>query len=435
MNNHSNRQEIFGWQMYDWANSAFSTTVTAVFLSPYLTNLAKAAADANGLVHIWGIPIAYDSFWAYCVSLSVLLQVLILPILGAIADYSQLRKTMLVVFANIGALATILLCVVSGNLWGLGGVLFIIANLSFGVALVFYNAYLPDIAAPADRDKVSSRGFALGYLGGGLLLLLNLMLFNQLADKGLAIRINLASAGVWWLLFGQYSFTQLKPRQARRPLPAGENYLSIGFKQLSLTLRTARLYPQTLLFLLAYLIYNDGVQTVINISAVYGSEELKIGSGTLALVILMVQFLAIGGSLLFEQLAKRTGTKWSIVISLVIWAGLTVYAYAFLQTTTQFFGMAAVLALVLGGSQALSRSLFSQMIPLGRESEFFSFYEISERGTSWLGPLLFGVVNQITGSLRLGILSLLVFFVVGLIILVFVNVQQAITQAQQHEPA
>ena len=275
----------------------------------------------------------------------------------------------------------------------------------------------------------------MGYLGGGVLLLLNLVLFllrDRIGlDGALAVRINLASAGVWWLLFAQIAFRRLRPGQTRVALPKGENYLTIGFKQLRHTLRDMRLFPHTLAFLIAYLFYNDGVQTVINVSSTFGAEELKLDLSSLSLLILVIQFVAFGGSFLFFWIAKKIGTKRAIMVSLVIWAILVIYAFGFLYTNAQFWLMGIVLALVLGGSQALSRSLYAQMIPSDREAEFFSFYEISERGTSWMGPLVFGLINQFTGSMRLGILSLIVFFVVGLVLLARTNVDKAIAEARR----
>lgn len=423
-------KEIFGWTMYDWANSAFSTTVVSVFLGPYLTNIAENAANAEGFVSFLGIPILATSLFSFAVSASVILQVLFLPLLGAAADYSNSRKRFMALFATIGALATISLFFMTDTAWQFGTLVFILANLSFGAAIVFYNAFLPDIASPGQRDAVSSRGFALGYLGGGLYLLANLIMFQTMADSNLAIRLSLMGAGIWWLLFSQLTFRRLRNRRPAQSLPEGQSYLTASIKQLGGTLREFRTRRNTLRYLLAYLIYNDGIQTVIAISAVYGSQELGLDSGTLAGVILMVQFVAFGGAFLFYWLAKKTSTKNAIVISLAIWSLLVIYAYGFLQTATQFFLMGAVLALVLGGSQALSRSLFSQMIPEGREAEFFSFYEISERGTSWIGPLVFGVVNQIFRSLRLGILSLVFFFVVGLLLLLTVDVNKAVAEAK-----
>lgn len=431
----NDKREIFGWTMYDWANSAFSTTVATVFLGPYLTSLANAAADSQKLVYLLGIPIAPGSFMAYCVSVSVGLQVLFLPLLGAISDYSNLRKSMFMLFATLGAIMTTCLFFVTGGLWWLGGLLFILANLSFGAAIVFYNAYLPDIASEERRDNVSSRGFAMGYLGGGLLLLVNIVLFlfsDRIGvDGSLAVRINLASAGIWWLLFSQVTFRALRPRAAMRALPPGKNYLTVGITQLRETFREMKNYPHTIHYLVAYLVFNDGIQTVIGVSSVFGAEELKLDVGTLSGIILMVQFVAYFGAHLFDRIASRYGAKNAIIISLVVWATVTIYSYGFLYTGTQFWLLGAVIALVLGGSQALSRSLFSKMIPRGREAEFFSFYEISERGTSWMGPLVFGLVNQLTGSMRLGILSLIVFFVLGLALLIPVNVKRAIAEAER----
>lgn len=430
----SSKREVFGWAMYDWANSAFSTTVATTFLGPYLASLAEAR---GGTVNILGLQIEAAAFFPFCVSVSVVLQVLFLPILGTIADYSHLKKQMMLVFAYIGALATVLLFLVQGNLIVLGGLLFIVANLSFGAAIVFYNAFLPDIASPDERDSISSKGFAFGYVGGGLLLLLNLILFSFMENSGLAVRISLASAGVWWLVFTYiYPHQRLIQREPSQRLPPGESYLSHSLKQLSTTLREIKgKYPHTLRYLIAYLIYNDGIQTVIVISTLFAANELGIPTSTLVQVVLMIQFVASGGAYLFNLLAGRIGTKNTIMVTLLIWAGLLIYAYAFLYTVVQFWILGAILALVLGGSQALSRSLFSQMIPENRESEYFSFYEISERGTSWIGPAVFGVAVQITGTQRVAIVSLIAFFAIGLVLLYLTDVKKAIIEAGNEVPA
>jgi MFS transporter, UMF1 family len=443
----NDKREIFGWAMYDWANSAFSTTVGTVFLGPYLASLAAEAAQAfpDGMVRLLGIPIAPDSFLPYCISISVLLQVFLLPVLGAIADYSHLRKQMMQVFATFGALATIGLFIVAGELWWLGGLLFIFANLAFGAAIVFYNAYLPDIASEDQRDSVSSYGWAMGYLGGGLLLLLNLI-FYQLREvlgvpTGLAVRINLASAGVWWLGWSFITWGRLRARRTARALPPGEGYVRVGFRQLGKTLREIKNFPETIKFLVAYFLYNDGIQTVIAVSAVFAAAPLirgglEVDQGTLTMVILMIQFVAFGGALLWGKLAGWVGAKQSILISLVIWSGVVIYAYFGMYGDTrvlEFWILGAFIAMVLGGSQAISRSLFAQMIPKGKEAEFYSFYEVTERGTSWIGPFLFGAVNQAFGSLRPAILSVIFFFVMGLILLPFVNVKKAIEDVKRFD--
>ncbi len=440
----NDKREILGWAMYDWANSAFSTTVGTVFLAPYILSLASEAgkAFADGYPRLWGIPVAPASFFSYCVSISVLMQVLFLPILGAIADYSHVRKLMMRIFATAGALFTVMLFAVSGDLWWLGGLLFILANLAFGASIVFYNAYLPDIASSDQRDRVSSFGWAMGYLGDGLLLALNLAFYTLHGKLGvptdLAIRINLASAGLWWLLFSFITWARLRPRRARRPLPEGETYTSIGFKELRATIRSLRSFPETLKFLGAYFLYNDGIQTVISVSSTFAAAPLVIGGlqmdlSTLTIVILIIQFTAFFGALFWGRLAGWIGAKRSIIVSLAIWAAVVIYAYLGLKGESrvlEFTLLGVVIALVLGGSQAISRSLFAQMIPLGKEAEFYSFYEVSDKGTSWLGPLLFGLVNQLSGNLRPAILSLIFFFVAGLAALPFVNEKKAARDAQ-----
>ncbi len=446
----NDQREIFGWAMYDWANSAFSTTVGTVFLGPYVASLASAAAQKAGAAtaSFFGLPVAPDSFLPYCISVSVGLQVLFLPVLGAIADYSHLRKRLMQLFATFGAAATIAMFFVTGPTWWLGGVLFILANLAFGAAIVFYNAYLPDIASEDRRDGVSSYGWAMGYLGGGLLLLANLVVFQfreQIGlDGGLAVRINLASAGVWWLGWSFLTWARLRSRHPARALPPGENYASIGFKQLRQTFGEAHKYPHTLRYLLAYLIYNDGIQTVIGVASTFAAAPLlrgglEIEQGTLILVILMIQFVAFGGALAWGRLAGRVGAKNAVVISLGIWSAVVIYGYFGLRGETrvmEFWILGASIAVVLGGSQAISRSLFAQMIPPGKEAEFFSIYEVSERGTSWVGPLIFGLVNQWLGSLRPAILSLIFFFVVGsLLLLFFVDVPRAIAESGQRPAA
>ncbi|MGE5663195.1 MAG: MFS transporter [Deltaproteobacteria bacterium] len=429
----STRRERVGWYFYDWANSAFSTSVVTVFLGPYLTTVARAAADGNGFVRPFGITVGAGSFFPYVVSLSVLFQVILLPILGALADYTHRRKQMLLAFACTGAFATMGFYFLRGTNYLLGGGLFLVANLCFGASIVFYNAFLPDLAAPERRDSVSAMGWAVGYLGGGILLALNLILFSRAGALGLsagdAARISLVSAGAWWALFTLVPMATLKERsRAARP-PRGEHYLAAGFRQLGRTFRKARRYRQTWLFLLAYLLYNDGIQTVIALAAQFGQEELHLPMATLTTAILMVQFVAFFGAHLFNGLAKAVGARCAVMASLVVWTGAVVHAYAFLRTENQFYALCAVIALVLGGSQALSRSLFSLLIPKGEEAEYFALYEVGERGTSWIGPLLFGLALQFTGSYRVAILSLVAFFAAGFVLLGFVDVATGAREA------
>lgn len=430
-------RELFGWKMYDWANSAFYTTVVGALFSPYLTRLAQSAVGENGVVLDLGFlgSVTARSLPTLCVSISVGLQVFLLPVLGALGDYSNLKKRLMAFFCYVAVLANCLLFFVTGNLYLLGGILFIVANVCFGASIVFYNSFLPEIASEDQADKVSSRGFAYGYLGGAILLALNLLLV-QSAEKigistGMAVRLSLLSAGVWWGGFAVITFALLQSRTEKKKLPEGKSYLTAGFLELATTVKELRRLPLTLRYLLGYLIYNDGIQTVIFAASAFLEQELFPQGNPIFLleIFLMVQFVAVFGALLFERLAYLIKTKNAIIVSLVLWAGIVFYAYRFLHTVKEAWIMAALIAVVLGGSQALSRSLYARMIPEGREASFFGLYEVSERGTSWMGPLLFSIVIARTGSYRQALLSLIFFFVVGLIILCFTDTERGVREA------
>jgi UMF1 family MFS transporter len=394
---------------------------------------------------IGGTPIVTaKSLFSYSVGLSVLLQVIFLPLLGAIADYTHLKKTFLAIFCYLGAVSCTLLYFVQNDLYLLGSVLFIISNLGAGASIVFFNSFLSDIAAENIRDKVSSWGFASGYLGGFITLVIGAgIIFNASAlgiDAGQAVRFCFLFGGLWWGGFSIITFLLLKSRQPVREAPKDVGYVRASFGELVGTFRDLYRLKHTLRFLIAYLLYNDGIQTVIAMSAVFLSQELFVArhletdTSVLIIAFMIAQFIGFIGALIFEYVSRFSGSKTAILITLVIWCCIVVYAFAFLQTTTEANVMSGAIGLVLGGSQALSRSLFSQMIPAGRESAFFGLYAISERGTSWLGPVVFGLVAQLTNSYRPAILALIVFFVAGSILLYFVDTNQAIHDAGNVTP-
>jgi MFS-type transporter involved in bile tolerance (Atg22 family) len=430
------RRERFGWYSYDWAMSVFNTSVTTVFLGPYLTAVAEDAAGADKRLPFLGLSIAAGSWFSYVLSASVLLQVLVLPLTGAVADRTGRKREMLAGFAFLGALATTGLYFVGDGRWLLGAVLFVVANIAFGAATVVYYAWLPDLAGPDERDAVSSKGWAFGYVGGALLLAVHLGLVLGAPSLGLttgeAVRICLATAGLWWGAFTVFTVSRLRNRPVR---DADAVRTRSGFRQLATTLREMRAFPLTLWFLGAYLLFNDGVQTVIALSATYATEELKLDQSVLTGAILMVQVVAIAGALGLGRLAGRYGARNVVLGSLVAWI-LVVAAAFFLQAGAvgQFYVLAAVIGLVQGGTQALSRSLFSQLIPAGKEAEYYGFYEISDRGTSWLGPLAFGLTFQLTGSYRLAIVSLVIFFVAGFVGLAALPIRRAVVEAGNIPP-
>ena len=446
------------WYWYDWANSAYVTTTLTVLMAPYLTVIAKKSAcptlpsdvACHTNLSVVGIPVDPGSLVFYVLTFSTILSAIILIFIGAIADRSPRPVRLFATFAWAGAAAASAMFLVSGNNWALGVLLLMFANLCLGSSLVIYDSLLCRIAAPDERDRVSSRGWALGYLGGGLLLALNLGLLTLDAQigisKAMAVRISLLSAGLWWAAFTIIPVVGLRDLRGVNQTTSqtadqsttsdGTGVVSGSLTQLAGTFRELRLYPQTLLFLVAYLFFNDGIQTVISASRVYGAEELRFSSSQLIEIILLVQFVAFGGALLFGRMAGRFGA-WRVVLnSLVLWT--LVVTIAFFVPTGGFLifaGLAVLIGIVLGGSQALSRSMYSQLIPRGREAEFFSLYQAMERGTSWFGTLVFGLVHQFTHSYRWAIIALIVFFAVGGLLLSRVRMREGIVAAGNEVPA
>jgi MFS transporter, UMF1 family len=444
----SRRREQRSWYFYDWANSAYVTTTATVLFGPYLTVVAKRAAcpgqdtslSCATPLHVAGIPIAPGSLAFYTVTFSTLLSALLLPVVGALVDRSGRRRTLLARFAWAGALAAGAMVAVSGSSWQLGVLLLVLANLALGCSLVVYDAILVDIATPDERDAVSSKGWALGYLGGGLLLAINLVMVSAPGPLGLttetAVRLSLLSAGLWWGLFTLIPYRGLRDRPAVDVEPIGGGGLvRAAFGQLGGTLRHLRGYPQTMTFLLAYLFYNDGIQTVISAASIFGQEQLGLSSSQLIETILVVQFVGFAGALLFGRVAARIGAWRTVLASLVLWCGVVSLGYVLpAGRFLPFLGLAVLIGLVLGGSQALSRSMYSQLVPRGREAEYFSLYQAAERGTSWFGTLLFGLVFQISGSYRNAIVALVVFFVAGGSLLARVRMREGIVAAGNEVP-
>jgi UMF1 family MFS transporter len=438
------------WYWYDWANSAYVTTTATVILGPYLTVIAKKAAcptlpsDATCTesLHLLGLPIDPGSLFFYTATAATIISAVLLIFVGAVADRTPRPALLLGGFAWVGSLAGVLMFFLAGDNWQLGVLLMVVASLSLGASLVVYDSLLCRIAGPDDRDRVSSRGWAFGYLGGGILLAINLvviLLHDSLGiTEGMAARLSLASAGLWWGAFTLVPVLGMRNlRGVERPEVARTaGILGGSFRQLADTFRDLRHFPQTLRFLLAYLFFNDGIQTVITAASVYGAEELKFSQSQLIQTILLVQFVAFGGALLFGRLAARIGAWRSVLWSLVMWTVVVVLAF-FVPSKAYlpFLALAVLIGIVLGGSQALARSLYSQLVPANREAEFFSLYQAMERGTSWFGTLTFGVVHQLTHSYRWAILALIVFFVLGGWLLSRVDMRQGIRDAGNQMPA
>ena len=430
--------------VYDWANSAFFTTIVGVLIGPYLLGLATEAVGADGVILDLGLfQVTPKGLPAFCTAISVASMVIFLPVLGAIADYTHLKKWMMAVFCYVGVISAGLLFFVTES-YVACSVLFIISTMTFAAANVFYNAFLIDITTENNRDKVSSYGYGLGYLSGFLMLVLNLIFISNAERLGFttgeAVRICFLGAAIWWGGFAIITFYLLKNRGAVKSVPEDRSIVTVGFSELWQTLKELKRLRYTMMFLAAYLFYNDGIQTVILQSSVFISYELftsrgfEVDNAFLITIFAVAQISAFAGALIFERVARFLGAKGTILLALGIWCGIVIYAYAFFETKTQAYVMGSCIGMVLGAGQALSRSLFSQMIPAGRESSFFGLYEISEKGTSWMGQIMFTIIVGATGSFRHAILGLIVFFVVGSLILLFTDTTRAIHEAGNLTP-
>jgi MFS transporter, UMF1 family len=441
------RSEQRAWNWYDWANSAYYTTVLSVLFAPYMITVAGRAAGCAQLdetcdktVSLLGLPVAAGSLPFYLTSFATIASAFVLPVVGAFVDRSSHKKLHMAGFAWSGSFFAMLLFFVQGSDWQLGAVAIVLSSILGGCSLVSYYAILVDIATEEERDRVSSRGWAWGYLGGGLLLLLNLVVFLGHDSFGLseamAVRLSMLSAGVWWAAFTLIPVLRLRDRPPQHVVAESGGLLQRSFGQLWTTLREMRAFPMTLTFLVAFLFYNDGIQTVIGVASTYGSKQLGFGQSVLIGTILLIQFVAFGGALLFGRLAAAFGSYRLILAGTFAWMAIVVLAM-FLPAhhVALFLAIGVAIAIVMGGTQALSRSFFSLLIPRGREGEYFALYNACERGTSWFGTFLFGFVFQVTGSYRPAIVALVVFFVLGAVFLLRLDPRRGVREAGNAVPA
>ncbi len=441
------RRQQRAWNWYDWANSAYYTTVLSVLFAPYMITVAGRAAgcapDAdvcNRSVSVLGLDVAAGSLPFFLTSFATISSAFVLPVVGAFVDRSRHKKRQMALFAWAGAAFASLLFLVKDDQWQVGAVAVVASSILAGCSLISYYAILVDISTEEERDRVSSRGWAFGYLGGGVLLLLNLVVVLAPGllgiDKEMAVRLSLLSAAVWWAGFTIIPFVRLRDVEPVARLREPGGVLRRSFGQLFDTLRDMRRYPMTLTFLVAYLFYNDGIQTVIYAASTYGEKQLGFGTEVLIATILVIQFVAFGGALLFGRLAARHGAYRSILWGTFAWMVIVVAALFLPRGNVALFLVVAVsIGVVMGGTQALSRSFFSLLIPRGREGEYFSLYNAAERGTSWFGTLLFGVVFQLSGSYRPAIAALVVFFVLGAFFLLRLDPVRGIREAGNTPPS
>jgi UMF1 family MFS transporter len=385
-------------------------------------------------VSLLGLDLAAGALPFYLTSFATIASAFVLPVVGAFVDRSNRKKMHMATFAWSASFFTALLFFMQGDNWQIGAVAIVLSSVLGGCSLVSYYAILVDISTEDERDHVSSRGWAFGYLGGGLLLAINLAVYlghdTVGLSEGLAVRLSLLSAAIWWAGFTIIPMVRLRNYAPHNMVRAEGSLFQRSFGQLFTTLKEMRGFPMTLTFLIAYLFYNDGIQTVIYAASTYGSKQLKFDQSVLIATILLIQFVAFGGALFFGRLAAKHGAYRSILWGLYAWMVIVVVALFLPEKNVALFLLVAVaIGIVLGGTQALSRSFFSLLIPRGREGEYFALYNAAERGTSWFGTLLFGVVFQVTDSYRPAIVALIIFFILGAFFLLRLDPARGIREA------
>ena len=420
------RPELRAWAMYDWANSAFQTTVITAVFPDFFASVA--AADLP--------PAVATARYAWATTIAVAVIAVLGPILGALADYRALKKRMLGIFMTIGVAATLMMATIDRGEWQYAAMLFMVANVAIAGSFVFYDSLLPHIAAPEEMDRVSTGAYAVGYLGGGLLLVINLLwiLMPQtfgIPDTLAAIKLSFISVGVWWLVFSIPLFRGV-PEPARvleQDETGAENPVRVAFVRLRETFQELRGHRQAFLMLVAFLLYNDGIQTIIRMATIYGAE-VGIDRNARIAAFVLVQFVGVPFAFLFGGLAGRIGAKTAIFLALAVYTGISILGF-FMTEAWHFFVLAFLVATVQGGSQALSRSLFARMIPRHKSSEYFGFFSVFEKFAGVAGPALFAASVTFFGSSRAAVLSVILFFMAGALVLTRVNVAEGEAQARR----
>ena len=418
------RPELRAWAMYDWANSAFwSTVVTAVF-PPFFATYAAAGLP----------PVEATQRFAWASTIVAIIVAVLGPVLGAIADYRAAKKRFLAISMLIGVSGTLAMALIERGGWVFALVVFALGNIGVATSLIFYDSLLPHIAAPDEVDRVSTAGFAIGFFGGGIVLLLNLAWILAPAAFGLsgtveAIKLSFVSVGVWWLIFSLPLLRRVPepPRVLEHDERAGDNPVRVAFARIGETFHELRGFRQAFLMLVAFLLYNDGIQTMIRMASIYGAE-LGLDQNAQIAAFVVVQFVGVPCSFMFGMLADRIGAKTALYGALAVYIGISILAY-FMSTEWHFFALAFLVGVVQGGSQALSRSLFARMIPKHKSSEYFGFFSVFEKFAGIAGPAVFALTVTLFGSSRVAVLSVVFFFIAGALVLTRVNVAEGEAQA------
>lgn len=427
----NDKKVINGWCMYDWANSVYSLTITSAIFPIYYQAVAVNAAGGDR-ISFFGLEIINSVLYSYALSASFLMVAIILPLLSGIADYAGKKKVFLKMFMFLGSFSCIGLYFFTGENVEWGILCSVLASVGYSGSLVFYDAFLHEIVTEDKKDIVSAKGYSYGYIGSVILLVINLVVIQMhdsfgLPNEGIASRIAFLTVGVWWIGFSLYSLSKL-PENPHGRKPEG-HYLLNGYKELRNVWHELKQLNGMRKFLLGFFFYNMGVQTVMYLAATFGSKELKLEASKLIMTVLLIQFLAVLGSYLFAFLSKKKGNIFSLLSMIVIWIGCCFYAYT-VTREVQFFALAAVVGLVMGGIQSLSRATFSKIMPKDTldTASFFSFYDVTFNLSIVFGTFVYGYVEQVTGSMRNSTLALASFFILGMLFLSQVKIRNATTQ-------
>ena len=414
----NNKKLVNAWAMYDWANSVYPLVITSTIFPIYYESVTKN--DVSDKVYFLGMSFVNTALYSYALSFAFLIIAFFSPLLSAIADYSGNKKKFMQFFCYLGAIScSSLFFFDSDSLW-IGILAFMFATIGFSGSIVFYNAYLPEIASPDRQDRVSAKGFSLGYIGSSLLLIFNLtMVMNPawygLSESTMPAKISFLLVGLWWAGFAQIPFRYLPDGISKNK--SDKNIFSHGYLELMKVWKELKHQPPLKKFLVSFFIYNMAVQTVMNVAALFGSKELKLESGQLIITVLIIQFVAIAGAYLFSRLSGTFGNVKALSIAIFFWIGICIGAY-FVYSAIQFYMVAFCVGMVMGGIQSLSRSTYSKMLPeTENHASYFSFYDVCDKLGYFFGILTFGVIEELTGTMRNSLLALILFFTLGLIML------------------
>jgi MFS transporter, UMF1 family len=418
----ASKKVINGWAMYDWANSAYSLIIVSAIFPAYYTAIAKEKVQFIGRTY------NSESLASYAISFSFLVIAFLSPILSSIADYKGNKKSFMQFFCYLGSAACIGLSFLTENNIPFGIVCSIVGTIGFCGSIVFYNAYLPEIAAEKDQDRISAKGFTMGYIGSVLLMVICLVVITLNKSMNLGwgawpVRLSFLAVGLWWAGFAQIAFRRLPASVPSQQRP-GHSIFTNGFYELKKVWNQLQHHPVTKRFLRSFFFYNMGVQTVMYLATYFASKELRLKETELIITVLLIQLVAIPGAMLFAKLSQRTSNIFSLLMIILIWIGICIFAY-FTYTSTQFYILATCVGLVMGGIQSLSRSTYSKLIPPTRDTaSYFSFYDVCDKTGTVIGTLSFGYVAEFFGGMRNSVLALMVFFIIGGILLLFVDMKR-----------